>query len=256
MMKLACMSLSYQNDFRAGKMDLESFIETCYRLGLDGVDLHARSFSATDEGYLKKIKALCLGRGLPVACVCVSNNFGKPEAELPHEVETFKRWMDRAQIMGAPIVRAFGGWAPQAGDEKAAWRRMIRCLKEVAEYGEERGMVVVLQNHDHRGLIQVGDDVIRALRETESPYLSHVLDTGQYTDLYSSIEKTAPLAVHVRAKIYQIETGEERKLDYTRIFPILERVGYNGFVSIVYEGREPEGEAVPKAVKYLRRFIR
>lgn len=133
---------------------------------------------------------------------------------------------------------------------------MIRCLKEVAEYGEQRGIVVALQNHDRRGLIQVGGDILRALKETGSGYLSHILDTGQYTDLYSSIEETAPLAVHVRAKIYQIETGEERKLDYTRIFPILEGVGYNGFVSIVYEGREPEGEAVPKAVKYLRGFIR
>lgn len=86
---------------------MESFIETCYQLGFDGVDLHARSFPTTDDGYLKSIKALCLRRGLPIACVCVSNDFGKAEMELAQEVETFKEWMDRAQILGAPLVRAF-----------------------------------------------------------------------------------------------------------------------------------------------------
>jgi sugar phosphate isomerase/epimerase len=65
------------------------------------------------------------------------------------------------------------------------------------------------------------------------------------------------MAVHVRAKIYRIQTGEEAWLDYPRIFEILRGVDYNGWVSVVYEGQAVEAEetAVPRAVDYLRRFV-
>jgi hypothetical protein len=115
---------------------------------------------------------------------------------------------------------------------------------------------------------------VRKILETvNNPYLSHILDTGQYVgspgasgqrgkedpslNFYGSIEETAPLAVHVRAKIYRISTGEEAWLKYPRIFDILKGVDYNGWVSIVYEGQDEEAEdtAVPKAVDYLRRFV-
>ena len=76
-------------------------------------------------------------------------------------------------------------------------------------------------------------------------------------DFYGSIAETAPMAVHVRAKIYRIQTGEEAWLDYPRIFEILRGVDYNGWVSVVYEGQAVEAEetAVPRAVDYLRRFV-
>ncbi len=254
-MKLGCMSLSYQRAFKAGKMDLESFIETAYQLRLDAVDLHAGSFPSSEESYLRRIKMACLKRGLEVPCLCISTDFGKAEAELPAEIAKFQRWVDAASFLGVPLVRSFGGWPPKGGDREAAWGRAVGAMKEVAAYAETKGIVVGLQNHNGRGLVETGGEVLRMLREVDHPYFSHVLDTGQFVDFYPSIEMTAPYAIHVRAKIYQIETGEEKKLDYDRIFPILGKVGYNGTASIVYEGQEPEEIAVPKAVKYLRRFV-
>jgi len=254
-MKLGCMSLSYQRNFKAGRMDLESFIERCYQLRLDAVDLHARSFNSTEERYLRRIKMLCLKRGLSVPCLCVSTDFGKREAQLPEELATFKHWVDVAHFLGIPIVRSFGGWPPQGEEREGAWARAVKSLREMAAYAEERGIVVGLQNHNGRGLVEKGEEVLKALEEVDSPYFSHILDTGQFVDFYPSIEMTSPYAIHVRAKIYQIETGEERRLDYGQIFPILEEAGFNGTISIVYEGKEPEEIAIPKAVKYLRHFI-
>ena len=42
MMRLSCLSLSYQNQFKAGKMDLVSFIRLCRSLSFDGIDPHYR----------------------------------------------------------------------------------------------------------------------------------------------------------------------------------------------------------------------
>jgi len=255
MMKLCCLSTSYAQTFRAGEMDLPKFIDTARALSLDGVDLHHRSFASEDDSYLREIKMQCLRLGLTICCVNVYNDFGKPEAELDAQRELVRSWTDHAAFFGAPILRVFAGWTPQGDEESAAWARMIRCMKEAVAYGEKRGIVMALQNHNHVGLTKVGADVLRIFDEVNHPYLSHVLDTGQYADLYPSMEQTAHLAVHVRAKIYEIETGEEKRLNYTKIFPILNRVNYNGYVSVVFEGKEDPREAIPKAVRYLRRFM-
>ena len=51
--------------------------------------------------------------------------------------------------------------------------------------------------------------------------------------------------------------GQEDWLDYPRIFHILERVKYNGFVSLVYEGWQDQDaeRAVPTGIKFLRSLL-
>ena len=151
--------------------------------------------------------------------------------------------------------------------------KAILSYRELAEYGETKGVWVGLHNHNHGCLTATGADVLRILREVDHPYLTHILDCGQYIgspgasgqrgtadpalDFYRSIAMTAPYALHVRAKVYRIASGVEEWLDYPRILGILKDVGYNGWMSIVYEGQdaEPEATAVPKAAAYLRRVI-
>ena len=274
MIKLGCMSLSYQKAISQGHMSLESFIDTVYHLGLDGVDLHTRAFASTDDDYLRAIRMRCLKRGLAISYIGISNNFGKPEPELAAEVEMVKHWIDVAERIRVPLVRIFAAWERDDEAPGTIWARMIACIKEVSEYGSSKGVVVGLHNHNHGCVTRTGDDVLRILSEVDHPYFSHILDTGQYVgspgasgangqpdpayDFYGSIEKTAPYAVHVRAKIYRIQTGEEAWLDYPRILKILHKAQFNGWMSIVYEGQavEPEETAVPKAVTYLRRLLK
>ncbi len=273
MLKLGCMSLSYSHEFRAGQLDLAGFVERAYELGLDGIDIHTGAFASTEPAYLRAVRMQALKRGLALSYIGVSNNFGKPTEQLADEVKAARHWIDVAAYMGIPLVRVFAAWVPAGETEAAVWARMIPCLKEVAEYGADKGVVIGLHNHNHGCVTRTGRDVRRILAEVDNPYFSHILDTGQYVgspgasgangqedpslDFYGSIAETAPLAVHVRCKIYRIQQGVEEWLDYPRIFAILRRVGFNGWLSIVYEGQQVEAEvtAVPKAVQYLRRLI-
>ena len=273
MMKLGCMSLSYKDEFGAGQLTLEGFIERAYELGLDGIDIHTRAFASTEPDYLRAIRMQALKRGIALSYIGVSSNFGKPQEQLEGEVATAKEWIDVAASMGIPLVRVFAAWIPDGDTEEAVWARMIPCLQEVAEHGEKKGVVVGLHNHNHGCVTRTGKDVKRIIEGVDNPYFSHILDTGQYVgspgasgargiedpalNFYGSIEETAPLAVHVRCKIYRIESGVEEWLDYPRIFKILDGVDFNGWCSIVYEGQDVEAEAtaVPKAVKYLRSLM-
>ncbi len=273
MIKLGCMSLSYNKAISEGRMTLETFIDKAYDMGLDGIDLHTRAFASMDEAYLRDIRMRCLKRGLAISYIGISNNFGKPESELAAEVEMVKGWIDVAERMRTPLVRIFAAWERDEEDQEVLWDRMIDCIKEVSEYAGNKGIVVGLHNHNHGCVTRTADDVLRILSKVDHPYFSHILDTGQYVgspgasgangkedpafDFYGSIAKSAPYAVHVRAKIYRIQSGEEAWLDYPRILDILKEIGYNGWMSIVYEGQavEAEEDAVPKAVTYLRKLL-
>jgi sugar phosphate isomerase/epimerase len=264
------MSLSYKDEFAANKLDLEQFIERAYQLGLDGIDIHTRAFASLDPAYLRSIRMQAFRRGIALSYIGVSSNYGKPQDELAAEVATTKEWIDVAAFMGIPLVRVFAAWIPEGDREEDVWARMMPCLEEVAAHGEEKGVVVGLHNHNHGCVTRTGKDVRRIIEGVDNPYFSHILDTGQYVgspgasgqrghedpalNFYGSIEETAPLAVHVRCKIYRIQSGVEEWLNYPRIFEILKGVNYNGWLSVVYEGQDAEAEAtaVPKAVRYLR----
>ena len=274
MIKLGCQSLSYQREFAAGQLDLFGFLQRAYELGLDGVDIHFAAFASTDSEYLRRVRMYALERGLVFSYIGISNDFGKPVDVLDGEIKKVKHWIDIAVLMGIPLVRVFCANLPPGEDEESILARDVSCLKQVADYGQEKGVVVGLQNHNHHRITRTGQDVLRIIEMVDNPYFGHILDTGQYIgspgaggsgrkpdpafDFYSSIADTAPLALHVRAKFYMVKTGAETWLDYPRILKILRDAGYNGWISVVYEGKdaEPEAIAVPKAVEYLRSLIR
>ncbi len=270
-MKLCCLTLSYRRTFQAGKMDIWSFIEECRRLDLDGIDLHHDALTSTDEPYLRKVKRACLDRGLAMACFSISTIFGVPQERQEAELEKCRKWLRVAQFFGAPVARLFVGSPANEADRPAAFQRSVDCLRAMSEFGESLGVVAALQNHNHGALCRTGEDVLRYVKEVNHPNFSHVLDTGQFAgspgasgkvppelekaDFYKSIELTAPLATHIRCKLYQVETGRETSLDYDRIFNTIRSVHYNGWISLVYEGQEDDRKAIEKGAKFLRPYL-
>ena len=263
MIKLGTMSLNVRSTTAT------EFAGIVSDLGLDVIELHSSAFESTDLDYLRDLKMDLMKKGLPIGYIGISNNFGRPVEEHPEQISLIKKWIDVASFMSCPIVRVFAAYLPEdCTDEEAIWPPMISGFKEVAEYGYEKGILVGLQNHNHNNVTRTGNDLIRALRETDHPYFTHILDTGQYAgspgasghrgtshpnyDCYDSITKTAPYAVYIRAKFYQIDSGVEEWLDYPRILDILRAQNYNGCISIVYEGESDPIESMRKAASYLR----
>ncbi len=266
MMKLGAMSLNVRNTTAT------AFAEIVYNLGFDVIELHSSAFESTDAAYLRELKCTLIRKGLPLSYIGISNNFGVPTAQHPEQIARIKQWIDVAVFMSCPLVRVFAAYVPDdCEDEETLWPPMIEAFKEVAEYGYESGILVGLQNHNHNNVTRDGKAVLRALNGVNHPYFTHILDTGQYAgspgasghrgtphpdyDCYASIEQTAPYAVYVRTKFYRIDTGVEEWLDYPRVLDILRRVGYNGCLSVVYEGESEPVESMRKARSYLEALL-
>lgn len=274
MIKLSLQSLSYRDTFNAGRIDLEGIINKAAEMRMDGVDLHYGHFTSVDDEYLEHIRLLCLQRGLHICYIGISNDFLKTGAESESHIQLVKDWIDIAARMGVQMVRVFGGRRQRGETDQDAWPRLVAATRKAVLYGGSKHVVCGVQNHNHDCIPATGAQVLRLLDEVNDPYCSHILDTGQYRgspgasagergkedpahDLYGSIEASAPRAVHVRAKFYRVASGKEVWLDYDRIMPILKEAGFNGWMSVVYEGQDEleEREAVPKAAKYLRSLL-
>ena len=66
-------------------------------------------------------------------------------------------------------------------------------------------------------------------------------------------------APHIHAKVHHIsEDGKALKFDYDRIFSIIKKVQYRGFVSLEFEGQDmhnqDESKYIPKACGMLKEF--
>ena len=114
-------------------------------------------------------------------------------------------------------------------------------------------MILALENH--WGLTRTPEGLLRALNAIKSPWLGGLMDTGNFLeDPYPKLEMIAPKTVFVQAKTY-FGGGEwyTLDLDYKRIAGILGKVGYQGYVSLEFEGKEAPETGVPKSLAVLRK---
>ena len=262
MIKVGCNFLS----FKGLPMDIETFIQISYDLKLDVIDFHHRAFESDDPAYLRNLKMKCLKLGLPIGYLGTAAGHPQNEEEERQRSDQIKAAIDAAVVLGAPLVRVFGAHCPPGlEDRDPLFAALAGRLRQVAEYSAGKGVIVALQNHDNRNLAATGPDILRILGDVDHPNFSYIMDTGQWrgspgaagetdpkVDIYAWMEQVLPYACYVRAKFYRVASGREEILDYERIVGILKEQGYNGSLSIVYEGCEDEGR-VERRVDLIRR---
>lgn len=257
-MKLACCSWSYHRAMEAGRVSFKEWLRTCAEeLGVGGVDLIAEQLPKRTKSFWLETKKRCTDFRLTVAALSPSTNFGKPTArQRQAELDRLHRWIEAAFTLGAPCVRIFAGWPPP-GREAELWEPMVGCLRLAAKAASQAGVTLVVEPHNHGGFLADSHRTLQLMRDVDSPWVRINLDVGNYhqPDLYAGLEASLPLAPHVVAKIHHLSpAGEETTLDYGKIFAMLKRHRYHGFLTVEYEGKADERVAVPRAVAMLRRY--
>lgn len=248
MIKIGCAAYSYRDYLKDGKMSYEDFIREAYNIGLDGVEITLYWIPSKEPRYLRSLKRVALSYGLVISCAGISTNFCNPDIREREEmIKAVEEGASIAHELGAPVLRVFGGYVPEGYSEEQAMRWTIEALSRCISHAEDNGIVMALENHG--GITARADNVIRIIKEVDSPWLRVNLDLGNYRELtYEDIAKTVPYAVHIHGKI-RVSGGME--IDYEKVRRILYDNGYNGFISIEYEEEEDPKMGVPKFAKKL-----
>lgn len=268
--KLSISSYSYWH-FKGDKFPIEKVIDEAARIGVEGIDVLHRQMASDDNAYLQRIKKHAFVNGIALTCLSIHQSFVSPDKEfLKKEIEHTKKCIEMAAKMGIPCLRLNSGrWGTiksfdelmknrgkepilEGYTEDDGFKWCIDGIQQCLPTAEENGVLLALENH--WGLCSTPEGMLRIKKAIDSPWLGLLMDTGNFLeDPYDKLAMIAPFTSFVQAKTYY-GGGEWYSLDlnYKKIFDILRKVNYQGYVSLEYEGKEDPAIAVPKSIEMLR----
>ena len=236
------------------KLSLEDFIADCAKLGLQGTELTSYYFpeNPTPE-YLRGLRRQCFLLGLDVSGTAVGNDFCFPAGEKRDaEIAGVKAWVDRAAILGAPVIRIFSGH-PHGTSEEEARKLTVSAIEECCQYAGEHGVVLALENHG--GLTATAAGLLDLVKAVQSPWFGVNLDTGNFhsEDPYAELAQLAPYAVNVQVKVSMSPAGGKReRADFGRLARIVADAGYRGYIVLEFEENESPRDACSRYVDEMR----
>jgi sugar phosphate isomerase/epimerase len=244
--KFSLAAYSYRDLFKAKTATLEDFIRDCAKLQLEGTELTSYYFpeDLTPE-YLRSIKQLAFCEGLDISGTAIANDFCLVDSEKRQEqIAHVKRWIDNAEILGAPVIRIFAGKVGKQQSEDEARRLIIEGIEECCEYAGQHGVYLALENHG--GPTATIDGILAIIQGVKSPWFGANLDSGNFasTTAYEDLARLAPYAVNVQIKVVIKRKGSEPEpSDFRKLAKILTDAGYRGYVVLEYEeAKDPREE--------------
>jgi sugar phosphate isomerase/epimerase len=238
------------------QIDLFQFIDYCAEHGCQGAELTSYYFPPTvDREFLLKIRRHAFLRGIAISGTAVGNTF-TDGGKRTQEIAGVKKWIDHAEVMGAPHIRIFAGGTPNGISGSQARSLCISAIEECCEYAGSKGIFLGLENHG--GIVAEPDGVLEIVRAVKSPWFGVNLDTGNFhtDDPYADLARCAPYAVNVQIKVEITRRGQKNEpADLARVVKILREANYQGYVALEYEAAEDPWKAVPRHLKELKELL-
>lgn len=272
-MKLGCTMYSFNRPARAGQVTIESFIDYCGEIGLDGVDL--LSYYWTDQAAeIERIPGWLQRNHLGLAAYAVGNNFVQADPALRSaQVQVVKDGIDVAARLGAPVLRVFGGSRPRAGSAVTSMEEALQMATDglgvCASHAASAGVVLGVENHG--GVPGTAAEVVRVLGAINSPFLRCTLDTGNFLgvgdDPVAATRQVASWVSHVHLKDVRTSAAADGatqrenvplgdgSIALGEIFRILHDTHYDGYVSIEYEGQADPRTSVKRGAEHVRQLL-
>lgn len=251
-MKLGTCAYSYRELLTSGKMTLDEFLDTAASLNFDGVELTSYYFPEESREYLLRIKRDTFVRGLDISGTAVGGNFANADKKArKDQIAKVKDWLEKSAILGSSALRVFAGGQPEGVERSEAEDWVRDGLAECAKVAEREGVILALENHG--GLTSDADGTLALVTPLDSPWVRINLDYGNFTgDVYEQFERCAPYTLTTHAKkTYRV--GEQREpVDYRKVVRTMRDAGYNGYISIEYEEKEPPIQGVDRFAAYIR----
>jgi sugar phosphate isomerase/epimerase len=242
----------------ASRIDLFQFVDHCASWGVAGAELTSYYFPPNPDGdFLRKLRRHCFLRGVDISGTAVGNTFTlAPGPKRDEQIQSVKKWIDHAALLGAPHIRVFAGEAARGMPKEEAKRLCLAALEECADYAGQRGIFLGIENHG--GIVAEADDLLEIVRAVKSPWVGLNLDSGNFhtADPYADFERCAPYAVNVQIKSEIQPRGQKAgEADLARFASLLRAAHYQGYVALEYESAADPWKAVPPLLERLKKIL-
>ena len=230
-------------------MDLKDFAAMVVkRFNVRNIEPLSDHFSSGDASYLREFRANVEKVGARVVNIPADLRYSfydSAEARRQKAVGSGKKWIDIAVAIGSPSVRLH---IAGVYNVKPDVDRTAHSLKELAEYGAQKNVLVNLENDDN-----VTEDpffIVQVIEKVNHPYL-HALPDFCNSMLTHDQEFNNRAMDAMFKHAYNIshmkdsEVDDKGKLftvDVAKCFEIAKANGYRGYFSMEWEGQgEPYG---------------
>jgi len=166
-----------------------------------------------------------------------------------------RKWVDAAVAVGSPSIRVH---IQRAGSAPPDVSRASEGLKQVADYGAARNVVINLENDDL--FIEDAFFLVKVIDAVNSPWLRGLPDFGNSMlrgdeDFnYKAMEAMFRHAYNIsHVKDSEVDNGKVFRVNMAKTFAIAKAAGYRGYFSMEFEG---QGEPYEGTQKLLDESLR
>ncbi len=284
-MKICVSSYSFQPMLKSGEISQLGLIKKVKEMGFDGIEFTDLSpeNGLSEREYAQMLREESERLNLPIVNYTIGAELiNRP---LDEECERLFGKVDVAAILGASGMRhdATGGFEGAKGrfcGFDQALPTLIEGCRRVTEYAAEKGVSTMVENHGF--FAQDSDRVEKLVTGVANENFGLLVDIGNFAcaddPSDKAVGRVAKYAKHVHIKDFHIKSGSEpdpgrgffrsRAGNYLRgaiighgnipvaqCIGILKRAGYDGYVSIEFEGIEQTLKGIEIGLENLRRYV-
>ena len=289
-MKLAVSAWSFHTPLYAGKLRQTDVPAEVAALGFRYVELlemflwrkppgklqrafHRSPFSlvgrrAGDEGQptvdysrdtLNELRGARLRAGTQLVCWVVDTDLTLADADTRRaQLSHIATAIEAARFLGAPLLRITTGGNPGRYPDNArsaAVEQAVDTLRSVLPAAMAGGVKLAIENHF--GLSADPHALAEIITALNSPHVGVCLDLGNFREgeADEGIRLLAPHAIHVHAKSCAFgPDGEETKINYQAAMQAIRAAGYDGVLSIEFEGEGDPADGIRKTRALIEKY--
>ena len=265
-MTFAVSSYSCSQARRDGRMNLLDVIPKAKELGYEGVEIVRGNQSDAEMRALAEVlKVQSQEAGLPIIAYMVGADFLKNG--LDSEVERLKKEVEIAALMGAPRMRHDSSQGVDAQGNPVSVEDALPILaqgyRRVTEFAAGLGVKTMIENHGY--FMQDSDRVKKLIEAVNHKNFGWLTDMGNFLcadeDPVHAMQTGAKMAVHAHAKDFHYKKQGEflpkqgwfgtrggnhlrgaiighGVVDVPACLRLLKEAGYDGWLSVEFEGME------------------
>ncbi len=280
-MKLGISTYSLHTAFAAGELTLKEVIETIADLGAEHAEIVPLGFSLIDNPELVDvILQTAADRGLELSNYAIGANFaGLEAAERRRELDRVKREVDVCAALGIQRMRHDVASSPDLSIVHFLEElpQLAEACREIADYASGFGITTSVENHGY--FIQHSDRVQALVNAVGRDNFRTTLDVGNFLcadeNPLIAVAGNLKLASMVHLKDFYIRPQDRHPgegwfqssggnwlrgaivgqgdIDMPRVLQLVKESGYDGYISIEFEGMEECRKGTRLGLEYVKR---
>ena len=285
-MKIGVSSYSFSKYMTETKCGYLAICDIAKEMGFEGIEFVNLKNEKWGEGedefaIAAKLREHCAKIGLEIIAYTVGANFLADDIEA--EMAKLRHCVDVAEALGAPVMRhdvVYKLRNKPLYTYKDAIAEIAPLINEISNYAKEKGIKTCTENHGY--IIQAPERVEELILAVNNPNYGWLCDMGNFlcadAEPARAVSIAAPYVFHVHAKDFLFKSGNEQRpagygittnegnylrgtvvghgvVPVKKCVDILKKTGYDGWMSIEFEGAENNLQALRDGLANLKSIL-